>query len=317
MPRRRRRRRPGTATRGIDSSENGQKDEAIAAHAACPIRRWHPARAPTRSTLSRQARLRPHPGAEGSARPQGSCAVVRRAEALGVAAALRLSPRMERRADQLGGTEGHGLRPQGKADGGACRGPPRLVRQLRRDDSGPAVRRRNGDRLGPRHVGAGRRRRRGPEARQARLQAARREARGALGTGSHRQAGRQAGPVDAVQEARRVGSAAGRVRRTRRIARQRHCKAARPCRDARTANCCGLRRPARCRLGSCRRPAAFRQADRRCRTARRDTRRAAGATRAATGDACQGGARVRPLDLRTQASTATESWRASRPAAPV
>ena len=36
---------------------------------------------------------------------------------------------------------------------------------------------------------------------------------GPVGAGAHRQARRQAGAVDAVQEARRVGAAAGRVRR--------------------------------------------------------------------------------------------------------
>ena len=57
----------------------------------------------------------------------------------------------------LGGAEGPELRPGRQAHGDPRRGPPVSLRQLRRHDPAEAVRRRHGDRLGPRHLGAGRR----------------------------------------------------------------------------------------------------------------------------------------------------------------
>ena len=59
---------------------------------------------------------------------------------------------------------------------------------VRGHDSAEAVRRRHGDRLGPRHLGAGRRPARGPGEGQAGVQAARREARRPVGAGAHLQA---------------------------------------------------------------------------------------------------------------------------------
>ena len=133
------------------------------------------------------------------------------------------------------------VRPVEDADGDPCRGPPARLRELRGHDPAAPVRRRHGDRLGPRHLGArGRSARRHGQG-QARLSPARREAGRPVGAGAHRQAGRQAGRLDAVQEEGRVGAAARRVRRDRGAARQRRRQAARARRGARAARCAGER----------------------------------------------------------------------------
>ena len=63
--------------------------------------------------------------------------------------------------------KGPSFDPTEQAHGGPRRGPPDLVRRLRGHDPAEAVRRRHGDRLGPRHLGAGGRPARGPRSRQA------------------------------------------------------------------------------------------------------------------------------------------------------
>ena len=66
----------------------------------------------------------------------------------------------------------------------------RSLRRLRGHDPAEAVRRRQGDRLGPRHLGAGRRPARRHGQGQAAVPAARPEARRPVGAGAHRQARR-------------------------------------------------------------------------------------------------------------------------------
>ena len=118
---------------------------------------------------------------------------------------------------------------------------------------------------------------------QARLSPARREARRPVGAGAHRQARRQAGRLDAVQEEGRVGAAGRRVRRDHRAARQRRRQAARPRRGARAAR----RAAARCRAErrrDDREPTWRRPRARRCRrSSSRSSRRSSRRRRQATG----------------------------------
>ena len=186
-------------------------------------RRRRPARA-----LQRQARLHDHVRAGAGARAGRQAAVVRDPEARRHAAALRLPARARRRAAVLGRAQGPQLRSEGAAAGRARRGPPGGLRHLRRHHPEGPVRRGHRDRVGQRHLGAGGRSARRHEGRQARVPAARQEAGGAVGAGEDRQARRAPGALAAVQEARRMGAAACRLRRRQRAARQRRRASAEP-----------------------------------------------------------------------------------------
>jgi DNA end-binding protein Ku len=157
----------------------------------------------------------------GRCAPSRQAAVVRDPEARRDAAALRLPARARRRAAVVGHPQGAQLRSEGAPPGGARGGSPGRLRHVRGHDPEGPVRRRHGDRLGQRHVGAGGRSARRHEGRQAGVPAARPQAGRAVGAGEDRQAGRAPGAVAAVQEARRVGAAACRLRRRQRAARQR------------------------------------------------------------------------------------------------
>ena len=146
--------------------------------------------------------------------------------------------------------KGPSVDPKRKADGDPRRGPPGLVRRVRGHDPAQAVRRRQGDRVGPRHLGAGGR----PACRSARRQAglppAWPEARRRMGAGAHLQARRaQAGSMDALQEARRLGAAAGGVRRDRGAARLGGRASAGPDRGARAPRVHAYRAPRERRAG--------------------------------------------------------------------
>ena len=153
--------------------------------------------------------------------PQGGKAVFRRArvrgpEACGEPPALRLPPRARRHAQELGGAEGAEPRPRRQADGGPRRGSPDRLRRLRgRDPEGP-VRRRQRDRLGQRHLGAGRRRARRLPRRQAQVPPPGQEAARRLDAGADARPRRRApGAVAADQGARRIRAAGGRLQRRR------------------------------------------------------------------------------------------------------
>ena len=97
--------------------------------------------------------------------PQGgaasqAAALVRDPEARREPPPLRLSPRARRHAEELGRAEGAEPRSGRQAHGRARRGPSDRLRRLRGRDPERPVRRRHGDRLGQRHLGAGRRCRR-------------------------------------------------------------------------------------------------------------------------------------------------------------
>ena len=140
---------------------------------------------------------------------------LRRSETRGAAAALRLPAGAERRAEELGGHQGTQPRSGRQAAGGACRGSSAGVRLLRgRHPQGP-VRRRHGDGLGSRPLGArgrpGKRLRQG----QALVPPVRRAAEGPLDAGAHGRARRARGGLQelaADQVQRRVGD--GRARAT-------------------------------------------------------------------------------------------------------
>ena len=136
--------------------------------------------------------------------------------------ALRLPPRARRHAEELGGAQGAEPRPRRQAHGGARRGPSDRLRRLRGHDPEGPVRRRQGDRLGQRHLGAGRRRARRLPRRQAQVPPRRQEAARRLDAGAHARPRRRApGAVAADQGARRGGAAGGRVQRRRRRADER------------------------------------------------------------------------------------------------
>ena len=136
--------------------------------------------------------------------------------------ALRLPPRARRHAEELGGAEGAEPRPGRQADGGACRGPPDRLRPLRGNDPEGAVRRGRGDRLGQRHLGAGRRPARRLPRRQAQVPPRRQEAARRLDAGADaRPRRRAAGAVAADQGKGRRGAAGRRVQRRRGRAEER------------------------------------------------------------------------------------------------
>ena len=149
-------------------------------------------------------------------------AVVRDPEARREPPALRLPPRARRHAEELGGAQGAEPRSGRQADGGARRGPSDRLRRLRGHHPRGPVRRRQGHRLGPRHLGAGGRRARRLPRRQAQVPAARREAARRLDAGADaRPRQRAPGAVAADQGARRRGAAGRRVQRRRRRAGER------------------------------------------------------------------------------------------------
>ena len=108
--------------------------------------------APSRSTPTaskRDPERTPEPfgGRRGRGRP-----ALRRAEARGAAPALRPAPRDGRGAEELGGAQGAVGAPGGEAARGPRRGSPDRVRRLRGRDPRRQLRRRLGDRVGPRLV---------------------------------------------------------------------------------------------------------------------------------------------------------------------
>ena len=103
-------------------------------------------------------------------------ATVRRAAARRAPDSLRFSPRVRRRSEVLGGSEGAVAEPGRQAAGGSRRGSPRRLRQLRRRHPARQLRRRRRHRLGPRPVDRAERHRRGFRQGQAAVRAARPQA---------------------------------------------------------------------------------------------------------------------------------------------
>ena len=161
------------------------------------------------------------PEPAGDTTPSGGrrSAVLRHPEARGLAPALRLPHRTRRRPALVGGTEGPVARHRRQAARDARRGPPDRVRLVRRRDPGRRIRRRHGDALGPRFVGARPRRpARAPRAGPPQVLPLRRAAARALDAredqGLRRQERRQ---LAAVQGARRGGPWQSGVRRHCRV----------------------------------------------------------------------------------------------------
>ena len=156
--------RPRAAGRDPDSDATSSPAEARHARSSGDEEtHWHPtsASATSRSRASRRAATR---------RPARSTFVIQKHAA--TPPALRLPPRARRHAEELGGAEGAEPRPGRQAHGGARRGPSDRLRRLRGNDPEGPVRRRRGDRLGQRHLGAGRRPARRLPRRQAQVPAA-------------------------------------------------------------------------------------------------------------------------------------------------
>ena len=109
-------------------------------------------RHPRHRRLPRQAALRRHAGADRR-RGRRRRADLRHPEAPRPPPALRSAPADGRHAEELGGAGGAVPRSQGAALRQAGGGPPARLRQLRGPHSGRQLRRRHGDRLGPRHLG--------------------------------------------------------------------------------------------------------------------------------------------------------------------
>ena len=158
-----------------------QSDESLSRSDTRPVRgdRLEPAR----TLLARMARVvqssREHGPAEPEAVPREAALrqdarafryrrakrrarrpALRHPEARRAEPALRLPPRARRRAALVVGAEGPEPVAGREAARGAHRGPPARLRGLRGHDPEGRVRRRRGDRVGPRHVG-GRRATRG------------------------------------------------------------------------------------------------------------------------------------------------------------
>ncbi len=125
--------------------------------------------------LPSEAQLRPDAGARRR-RGDEPGRSLRRAEARGAPAPLRLPPRDGRRAPELGGAEGPEPRSRREAARGPRRGSSARVRRLRRRHSRGRVRRRPRRPLGQRPMGAHRRPGRRLSTRQAQVHAGRREA---------------------------------------------------------------------------------------------------------------------------------------------
>ena len=185
-------------------------------------------------------------------------AELRRAEARGARAALRLPARARRRAAVVGGAEGAVARHPRQAARGARRGPPARVRRLRGHHPGRRVRRRHRDRVGPRHVGAGGRPACGAREGRPEVRPARREAPRALGAGAHAAAARrEAGELAADQGEGRVGPTCRGVRRDRGgagLARSRAGRSRRSGWPGRSAGTGSRRRPRRPQLAACEHP---------------------------------------------------------------
>lgn len=177
--------------------------------------RWahHGRRQP--QSLSRAAQVGQVARTQRQTPPCGQAAGLRGPGAPGQHAPLRLPARGRRRAQVVGGAEGPVDRPARQAARHPGRGPSAGLRRVRGRDSAGRVRRRLGDRLGPRHL-----RQHHREGRQA--------AAGRAGAGRRPSDGRVAWP----EAVRRLRAAADQRRRRREMAARqdarRACRCAAP-----------------------------------------------------------------------------------------